>query len=125
MKRLEHMAQEAVTFEDVICQLHDMLQPAAEGCYTMQVGTSTSGSTAAAQARAGAGAGAGAPPAGDVLAQPSIVRPPPTNGLSPRDPRCPAPNGGCPAPAQAQQQKLGRGVGGLRPRGAPPPARGR
>ncbi len=37
MKRLEHMAQEAVTFEDVICQLHDMLQPAVEGCYTLQV----------------------------------------------------------------------------------------
>jgi hypothetical protein len=37
MKRLEHMAQEAVTFEDVICQLHDMLQPAEEGCYTLQV----------------------------------------------------------------------------------------
>jgi serine/threonine-protein phosphatase 2A regulatory subunit B'' len=27
--------QEPVLFEDVLCQLHDMLQPAREGCYTL------------------------------------------------------------------------------------------
>ncbi len=35
MKRLEAMSQEPVLFEDVLCQLHDMLQPAAEGAYTI------------------------------------------------------------------------------------------
>jgi bacterioferritin-associated ferredoxin len=27
--------QEPVLFEDVLCQLHDMLQPGREGCYTL------------------------------------------------------------------------------------------
>lgn len=35
MKRLESMSQEPVHFEDVLCQLHDMLQPAQEGAYTL------------------------------------------------------------------------------------------
>ncbi|KAF6241961.1 hypothetical protein COO60DRAFT_1607887 [Scenedesmus sp. NREL 46B-D3] len=35
MKRLEGLSQEPVLFEDVLCQLHDMLQPAHEGCYTL------------------------------------------------------------------------------------------
>jgi serine/threonine-protein phosphatase 2A regulatory subunit B'' len=35
MKRLEAMNQEPVLFEDVLCQLHDMLQPGAEGAYTL------------------------------------------------------------------------------------------
>lgn len=35
MKRLEGLSQEPVLFEDVLCQLHDMLQPAREGCYTL------------------------------------------------------------------------------------------
>eukprot|EP00775_Hariotina_reticulata_P013808 gene13808-13929_t len=29
------LLQEPVLFEDVLCQLHDMLQPAREGCYTL------------------------------------------------------------------------------------------
>ncbi|KAF8065627.1 B''ALPHA [Scenedesmus sp. PABB004] len=35
MKRLEGLSQEPVLFEDVLCQLHDMLQPEREGCYTL------------------------------------------------------------------------------------------
>lgn len=35
MKRLESMSQEAVLFEDVLCQLHDMLQPEKEGAYSL------------------------------------------------------------------------------------------
>lgn len=35
MKRLEGLSQEPVLFEDVLCQLHDMLQPGREGCYTL------------------------------------------------------------------------------------------
>lgn len=35
MKRLEGLSQEPVLFEDVLCQLHDMLQPAKEGAYTL------------------------------------------------------------------------------------------
>ncbi len=30
-----YYAQEPVLFEDVLCQLHDMLQPDREGCYTL------------------------------------------------------------------------------------------
>lgn len=35
MKRLEATRQEPVLFEDVLCQLHDMLQPSEEGSYTL------------------------------------------------------------------------------------------
>lgn len=36
MKRLESLSQEPVLFEDVLCQLHDMLQPEQEGSYTLK-----------------------------------------------------------------------------------------
>jgi serine/threonine-protein phosphatase 2A regulatory subunit B'' len=36
MRRLEAMSQEPVLFEDVLCQLHDMLQPEREGAYTLK-----------------------------------------------------------------------------------------
>lgn len=36
LKRLEGLSQEPVLFEDVVCQLHDMLLPAEEGAYTLQ-----------------------------------------------------------------------------------------
>lgn len=36
LKRLESMSQEPVLFEDLLCQLHDMLAPAKEGIYTLR-----------------------------------------------------------------------------------------
>ena len=36
LKRLEGLSQEPVLFEDVLCQLHDMLAPAVEGAYTLR-----------------------------------------------------------------------------------------
>ena len=33
---MECLSQEPVLFEDVLCQMHDMVQPAAEGVFTMQ-----------------------------------------------------------------------------------------
>ncbi|MEW5306985.1 MAG: hypothetical protein WDW36_009408 [Sanguina aurantia] len=36
LKRLEGLSQEPVLFEDVLCQVHDMLQPAVEGAYTLK-----------------------------------------------------------------------------------------
>lgn len=33
---MECLAQEPVLFEDVLCQMHDMIQPAQEGCFTLQ-----------------------------------------------------------------------------------------
>lgn len=36
LKRLEGLSQEPVLFEDVVCQLHDMLAPEAEGAYTIK-----------------------------------------------------------------------------------------
>lgn len=34
--RLESFLQEPVHFEDLLCQLHDMLQPGQEGCFTLR-----------------------------------------------------------------------------------------
>lgn len=31
---MECLSQEPVLFEDVLCQMHDMIQPAKEGCFT-------------------------------------------------------------------------------------------
>lgn len=36
LHRMELMSQEPVLFEDVMCQMHDMLQPAAEGVFTLR-----------------------------------------------------------------------------------------
>lgn len=36
LKRLEGLSQEPVLFPDIVCQLHDMLQPAKEGEYTLR-----------------------------------------------------------------------------------------
>ena len=36
LHRMECLAQEPVMFEDVLCQMHDMIQPAQEGCFTLQ-----------------------------------------------------------------------------------------
>lgn len=33
---MECLAQEPVLFEDVLCQLHDMIQPEREGCFTLR-----------------------------------------------------------------------------------------
>ena len=33
---MECMSQEPVLFEDVLCQMHDMIQPAQEGVFTLQ-----------------------------------------------------------------------------------------
>ena len=33
---MELMSQEPVLFEDVLCQMHDMLQPAQEGVFTLR-----------------------------------------------------------------------------------------
>ncbi len=38
LKRLEGWNQEPVQFEDLLCQLHDMLNPAVEGAYTLRWG---------------------------------------------------------------------------------------
>ena len=36
-KRMENMpSAETVMFEDLVCQLHDMLHPAVEGAYTLR-----------------------------------------------------------------------------------------
>lgn len=35
MRRLEGLQAEPVVFEDVLCQLHDMLQPKKAGAYTL------------------------------------------------------------------------------------------
>ena len=35
LHRMECLAQEPVLFEDVLCQLHDMIQPAREGSFTL------------------------------------------------------------------------------------------
>lgn len=34
--RLESFLQEPVQFEDLLCQLHDMLLPAQDGCFTLR-----------------------------------------------------------------------------------------
>ena len=36
LHRMECLAQEPVLFEDVLCQMHDMIQPAQEGFFTLQ-----------------------------------------------------------------------------------------
>ncbi|KAK9806607.1 hypothetical protein WJX73_008526 [Symbiochloris irregularis] len=36
LHRMELMSQEPVLFEDVLCQMHDMLQPAKEGVFTLR-----------------------------------------------------------------------------------------
>ena len=36
LHRMECLSQEPVLFEDVLCQIHDMVQPAAEGIFTLQ-----------------------------------------------------------------------------------------
>ncbi len=36
VKRLEGLSQEPVLFPDILCQLHDMLQPEVEGEYTLR-----------------------------------------------------------------------------------------
>jgi hypothetical protein len=36
LHRMECLSQEPVLFEDVLCQMHDMVQPAAEGVFTLQ-----------------------------------------------------------------------------------------
>lgn len=36
LHRMECLAQEPVLFEDVLCQLHDMIQPEREGCFTLR-----------------------------------------------------------------------------------------
>lgn len=42
LRRMENMPSgETVLFEDVVCQLHDMLQPEAEGAYTIRWGRGT------------------------------------------------------------------------------------
>lgn len=33
---MESLNQESVAFEDVLCQMHDMIQPAQEGCFTLR-----------------------------------------------------------------------------------------
>ena len=33
---MECLSQEPVLFEDVLCQIHDMVQPAEEGIFTLQ-----------------------------------------------------------------------------------------
>ncbi len=35
LHRMECLAQEPVLFEDVVCQMHDMIQPAKEGLFTL------------------------------------------------------------------------------------------
>ncbi|DBA83424.1 hypothetical protein WJX79_010649 [Trebouxia sp. C0005] len=35
LHRMECLSQEPVLFEDVLCQMHDMIQPAKEGCFTL------------------------------------------------------------------------------------------
>lgn len=34
--RLESLLQEPVQFDDLLCQLHDMLLPECDGCFTLQ-----------------------------------------------------------------------------------------
>lgn len=36
LRRLEGWNQEPVQFEDLLCQLHDMLSPAKEGAFTLR-----------------------------------------------------------------------------------------
>ena len=36
LHRMECLSQEPVLFEDVLCQIHDMVQPAEEGIFTLQ-----------------------------------------------------------------------------------------
>ena len=36
LHRMECLSQEPVLFEDVLCQIHDMVQPAKEGVFTLQ-----------------------------------------------------------------------------------------
>ncbi|CAK0763377.1 hypothetical protein CVIRNUC_003051 [Coccomyxa viridis] len=36
LHRMECLSQEPVLFEDVLCQIHDMVQPAVEGMFTLQ-----------------------------------------------------------------------------------------
>jgi serine/threonine-protein phosphatase 2A regulatory subunit B'' len=36
LHRMECLSQEPVLFEDVLCQMHDMVQPEAEGVFTLQ-----------------------------------------------------------------------------------------
>ena len=36
LHRMECLSQEPVLFEDVLCQIHDMVQPAVEGIFTLQ-----------------------------------------------------------------------------------------
>ena len=36
LHRMECLSQEPVLFEDVLCQIHDMVQPAMEGIFTLQ-----------------------------------------------------------------------------------------
>ncbi|KAL3140589.1 hypothetical protein ABBQ32_005162 [Trebouxia sp. C0010 RCD-2024] len=35
LHRMECLSQEPVLFEDVLCQMHDMIQPAKEGCFSL------------------------------------------------------------------------------------------
>ena len=35
LHRMECLAQEPVLFEDVLCQMHDMIQPAHEGVFSL------------------------------------------------------------------------------------------
>ena len=35
LHRMECLNQEPVLFEDVLCQMHDMIQPASEGIFTL------------------------------------------------------------------------------------------
>jgi len=36
LHRMECLSQEPVLFEDVLCQIHDMVQPSVEGVFTLQ-----------------------------------------------------------------------------------------
>lgn len=36
LHRMECLSQEPVLFEDVLCQMHDMVQPETEGVFTLQ-----------------------------------------------------------------------------------------
>ena len=36
LHRMECLSQEPVLFEDVLCQMHDMVQPKMEGIFTLQ-----------------------------------------------------------------------------------------
>ena len=33
---MECLSQEPVLFEDVLCQMHDMIQPRSEGCFALR-----------------------------------------------------------------------------------------